>query len=274
MTKFLMLTFTALVALTVAPNIAAADKLDDIIGSGKLRCGVTLDFPPMGARDSKNEPIGYDVDYCKDLAKALGVQPEVVETPFADRIPALTSERIDIAVASTSDTLERAKVVGFSNPYTVFKIVILTRSDAGIEKWDDIKGHVVGGTAGTFEGAALEKQVKAWNDPKGTFRLYQNQADLFLALSQGKIDAALAANTVAFSMIKSGQYNKFVVKGDAPLPDGTDYVSIIAKRQEQGLLNYINLFIYRQVRTGRYQELWKTWVGGEAPDLTVKGVYR
>lgn len=25
---------------------AQADKLDDIIGSGKLRCAVTLDFPP------------------------------------------------------------------------------------------------------------------------------------------------------------------------------------------------------------------------------------
>jgi polar amino acid transport system substrate-binding protein len=41
---------------------AHADKLDDIIGSGKLRCAVTLDFPPMGFRDSANKPAGFDVD--------------------------------------------------------------------------------------------------------------------------------------------------------------------------------------------------------------------
>ena len=32
-----------------AVGFAKADKLDDIINSGKLRCAVTLDFPPMGS---------------------------------------------------------------------------------------------------------------------------------------------------------------------------------------------------------------------------------
>jgi len=27
---------------------ASADKLDDVIKSGRLNCGVVLDFPPMG----------------------------------------------------------------------------------------------------------------------------------------------------------------------------------------------------------------------------------
>ena len=64
-----------------------------------------------------------------------------------------------------------------------------------------------------------------------------------------------------------------MVKGDAPYV--TDYVSLIGLRQEQGLLNYLNLFVNQQVRTGRYKELYDKWVGGgEAPDLTVKGVYR
>ena len=37
---------------------AHADELDDIIASGKLRCAVVLDFPPMGSRNAKNEPEG------------------------------------------------------------------------------------------------------------------------------------------------------------------------------------------------------------------------
>ena len=44
-------------------------------------------------------------------------------------------------------------------------------------------------------------------------------------------------------------------------------------REEYGLLNYLNLFVNQQVRTGRYQELYGKWVGGDAPDLTVPKVY-
>jgi len=105
-------TIAAAVALLCAATMPAfADKLDDIISSGTLRCAVVLDFPPMGSRDASNNPIGFDVDTCNDLAAALGVTAEIVETPFPDRIPALVSGRVDVGVASTSDTLERAKTV-------------------------------------------------------------------------------------------------------------------------------------------------------------------
>ena len=83
---------------------AHADMLEDIISAGKLRCAVTLGIPPNGFRNQQNEPDGFDVDYCKDLAKALGVEPVIVETEQPDRIPALVTYRADVAVASISDT--------------------------------------------------------------------------------------------------------------------------------------------------------------------------
>src|SRR5471032_3681844 len=152
-------------------NTAQADKLDDIIDSGKLRCAVTLDFPPMGLRDEKNNPVGFDVDYCNDLAKVLGVTAEIVETPFPDRIPALASGRADVIVASTSDTLERAKTVAMSIPYFAFQMLVLNPEDTKIEKYDDLKGRNVGNTSGTYEGIALEKDVKKWGT--GSFHGYQ-----------------------------------------------------------------------------------------------------
>ncbi|HCL4256676.1 TPA: transporter substrate-binding domain-containing protein, partial [Pseudomonas aeruginosa] len=117
--KTLALALTAALGCSLA-GLVQADKLDDIIESGKLRCAVTLDFPPMGSRDAQNNPVGFDVDYCNDLAKALDVKAEIVETPFPDRIPALVSGRADVIVASTSDTLERAKTIGMSIPYFAF----------------------------------------------------------------------------------------------------------------------------------------------------------
>lgn len=260
----------AILILAAAGSLPAkADKLDDIIESGTLRCAVTLDFPPMGFRDESNEPAGFDVDTCNDLAAVLGVEAEIVETPFPDRIPALVSGRADIGVASTSDTLERAKTVGFSIPYFAFKMVVLTREDTGIASYEDLRGKTLGSTAGTFEAIALEGDMKKWGG--GTFRPYQTQADVFLALSQNQIEATVVTSTVANATIKSGKFQGFAVKGDAPYV--IDYVCLIGLRQEYGLLNYLNLFVNQQVRKGRYTELYKKWVGDDPVDLTVPRVY-
>ena len=269
--KLLLTAAVALASLTtVLP--AFADKLDDIIASGTLRCAVVLDFPPMGSRDANNNPIGFDVDTCNDLATALGVTAEIVETPFPDRIPALVSGRVDVGVASTSDTLERAKTVGFSIPYFAFEMVVLTKDGLGIADYDSLKGKKVGSTSGTYEAIALEKSVNVWADPAGSFRSYQTQADVMLALSQGQIDATVVTSTVAGSTIATGNFPGFVMGGKAPYE--IDYVGLIALREEQGLLNYLSLFVNQQIRTGRYAELYKKWVGdGEAPNLTVPGVY-
>ncbi|MFD1798131.1 transporter substrate-binding domain-containing protein [Paracoccus aurantiacus] len=261
----------AAIAATAITGPSFADKLDDIIGSGTLRCAVVLDFPPMGSRDADNNPQGFDVDYCNDLAAALGVEAEIVETTFPERIPALVSGQVDIGVASTSDTLERAKTVGFTIPYYAFENAVTANEGVEMSTWEDLKGKTVGATAGTYEAIWLEGKVKEWGE--GEFRPYQNQADVFLALSQGQLDATVSTVEVAEANVDSGNFPGIKIVDKAPMVP--DYVALIALREEQGLINYMNLFINQQVRTGRYAELYKKWVGeGEPADLTIKGVYR
>ncbi len=262
---------TGLLAGTVMAAPAMADKLDDIIGNGTLRCAVVLDFPPMGMRDADNNPIGFDVDYCNDLAAALGVTAEVIETTFPERIPALMSGSVDVAVASTSDTLERAKTVGFTIPYYAFENAVVIKDGADIADWEGMKGKTVGATAGTYEAIWLEGKVKEWGE--GEFRPYQNQADVFLALSQGQLDATVSTVEVAEANVKSGNFPGISIVDKAPMVP--DYVALITLREEYGLLNYMDLFINQQVRTGRYAELYAKWVGeGEPANLTIPGVYR
>lgn len=265
-----MKTLITAAVLLASAGAAQADKLDDIISSGTLRCAVVLDFPPMGFRDESNNPQGFDVDYCNDLAAALGVTAEIVETPFPERIPALMSGRVDVGVASTSDTLERAKTVGFSIPYFAFEMAVTANDKSGITSYETMKGKVVGAVAGTYEAIALEEQVKAWGE--GEFRPYQTQADVFLALSQGQLDGTVSTSTVAQANVKSGNYPGITVAGKAPFD--TDYVALFTNREEYGLINYLNLFVNQQVRTGRYDELYEKWVGGEVPSLLVPNSYR
>ena len=246
-----------------------ADKLDDIIASGTLKCASVLDFPPMGFRDNNNEPDGYDVDMCRDLAKILGVNLVMVETPFPDRIPALVSGRADVGIGSTSDTLERAKTIGFSIPYFAFEFNVLTRKDTGIKTYDDLCGKKAGNVAGTYEAIRLEPFVEGCG---GSFSAYQSEADLLLALKQGQIEATVVTSTVAWAHVKSGKFPTLAVEGIAPYD--TDYVSLIGLRNEYGLLNYLNLFVNQQIRTGRAQELYNKWIGeGDMPAYTIPGSY-
>lgn len=254
-----------------AAGAAQADKLDDIIDSGELRCSVTLDFPPIGYRDQNNEPAGFDVEYCKDMAKALGVEAVIVDTPFPDRIPALVSNRADISIASASDTLERAKTVAFSVPYIAYTNKIVTRKDTGIQAFDDLKGRKVGGVSGTTPEQNFLEHFKKWGNAEGDYVSYQSDADQYLALAQGKIDAFVTASTTAATLVNSGKYQDFVAAGEAPFP--VDICGIMVNRHEYGFLNWVNLFVNRQVRSGRYQELYEEYVGGEAPKLAVSGVY-
>ena len=267
MTKNIM-AFAFFMAIFVASN-ASADKLDDIIASGTLKCAAVLDFPPMGFRNDNNEPDGYDVDMCRDLAKVLGVELQVVETPFPDRIPALVSGRADVGIASTSDTLERAKTIGFSIPYFAFEFNVLTRKDTGISTYEDMCGKKVGNVAGTYEAIRLEPFIEGCG---GSFSAYQSEADLLLALKQQQIEATVVTSTVAWAHVKSGKFPTLVVAGNAPYD--TDYVSRIAVRSQYGLINYLNLFVNQQIRTGRSQELYNKWIGeGDQPAYMIPGAY-
>ena len=203
----------------------------------------------IGFRDEKNEPAGFDVDYCKDLAASLGVKPVVVETPWADRVPSLISNRADVSIAAASDTLERAQTVGLSIPYMAYVYQIAVRKGSDIKTFDDLKGRKVATVVSTTNESFFLEAFKRWSDPKGEHLSLQSEADMFLALQQGRVDAIVSGSTAVATNCNPG----------------SSYTTS---------LRYLDLFVNRQVRSGRYKELHGKWVGGAAPDLTISGVYR
>lgn len=267
LSKIVGMTFCAL-ALMSGWNMAQADKLDDVIDSGKLRCGVVLDFPPIGFRDQKNEPAGFDVDYCKDLAKALEVDPVIIPVTWAERLPLIASNRGDIVFGGTSDTLERAKTVGFSIPYALYFQQAVVRSDSNITTVEDMKGKRIAAALGSFPEQEWLKLAKKWGEEKN-YQSYQSENEVFLAVAQGKADAGLTTNTAVRPITEK---YKNIVAGPR-MPFLADYTSVIGPRKDVAWLNYINLFITHQVRSGRYAELWTQYVGGEVPSLVIPGVY-
>lgn len=261
----------AMVAAAPFTSAYAESTLDKVISSKTLRCGVQLDYPPAGFRNEANEADGYDVQYCKDMAKALGVKPEIVETPSSERIPALVSNRIDVLIASASISPQRAMTVSFSQPYVNYTNVVLTRKDAKIESFQDLKGRNIGGVTGTTTEQELQALRKGWNDASGNYTGFGSEAESYLALTQGKIDGVIIGNASAAALVQSGQFPTLVVKGIAPTPP--DLCGIAVRKTDTELLTWVKTFVWTQVKNGRYKELYSQYFGnGDAPSLAVSGV--
>jgi ABC-type amino acid transport substrate-binding protein len=253
------------IALAAAP--AQADTLDDVIDRGVLRCGVVLDFPPIGFRDSNNEPAGFDVDYCADLAAALDVEHEIMPLTWAERLPVIVTGRADVVFGATSDTLERARTVGFSIPYAIYYAQGVVGVDSGIETFEDIRGKRVAAAVGTVPEQEWLKIAAEWGE-EDLYQGYQSENEVFLAVAQGRADIGITTNTAVLPITQ--EYDT-VIPGPR-MPWTTDYTSVVAERTDVSWLNYLNLFVTHQVRSGRYQELWGEYVGGEAPELRIPGV--
>ena len=247
---------------------ARADKLDDVINEGTLRCAVVLDFPPIGYRDADNETAGFDVEYCKDLATALDVDYELLPVTWAERLPSIVTNRADVVFGATSDSLERAKTVGFTIPYAIYYAQAVVGKDSGIVTFEDMKGKRIAAAVGTVPEQEFLKYAKEW-DTEDLYQGYQSENEVFLAVAQGKADAGITTNTAVKPIAE--QYDTIIA--GPRMPWTTDYTSVVAPRKDFGWLNYLNLFITHQVRSGRYQELWGQFVGGEAPELRIPGVF-
>ena len=257
----------AAVFATTFAAAASADTLGDVVDRGTLRCGVVLDFPPIGYRDANNEPAGFDVDYCADLAAALEVEHEIMPLTWSERLPVIVTGRADVVFGATSDSLQRARTVGFTIPYAIYYAQGVVGADSGITTFEDIRGKRVAAAVGTVPEQEWLKIAAEWGE-EGNYQGYQSENEVFLAVAQGKADIGITTNTAVLPITQ--QYD--TILAGPRMPWTTDYTSVVAKRQDVSWLNYLNLFVTHQVRSGRYQELWGKYVGGDAPELRIPGV--
>lgn len=267
LTQKLFSLVASIVAVT-AFSTAHADQLDTVIKRGVLNCGVVLDFPPMGYFDKENKPAGFDVDYCNDLAAALGVKTEILNLTWGDRIPSLVSGKTDVVIGSTSDTLERAKSVSFSYPYFVFKFQVFSKKGTPIKKFDDLKNVKVGAALGTtYETEYLAyAEKKGWG--KGNYTSFKSENDAYLGLFQGKVDAIISTNTNIATKLQTKEFKDYVA---GPfVPDYDDVVGLIAKRSEVAWIDYLNLFLIHQIRDGKMNERYNKHFGSDAPVDLIK----
>ncbi len=173
------------VAVLHAPQ-AHADKLDDIKKAGVLRVGVFDANPPFGYAAAKTgQPVGLDVDYAQEIANKLGVKLELRATNPANRVPLLTSGKVDIVAANFTITDERKKQIEFSTPYFASGLQFIARKGV-LKQPDDLKrdGIRLGVDKGTTQETTLRDGY-----PKARVIAYDDSPLALTALRTGAIQA-------------------------------------------------------------------------------------
>ena len=144
-----LLAAAAVLAVTAAS--AAADQLAEIKKKGTLVVGVKADYPPWGMRDSSGKLVGMEPDMAADVAKRLGVKLELVPVVSSNRMQFLQQGKIDLMIATMSDTPARRKVVGIVDPvYYASGVALLANKQAKIKSAADLKGKPVCALQGAF----------------------------------------------------------------------------------------------------------------------------
>ena len=94
-----------------------AEQLQSILARGEVAIGVPENFPPFGSVGKDFNHEGYDVDVASLIAKDLGVKLKVVPLTSKQRIPFLSSGKVDLVISSMGANPKRAKSIWFSSAY-------------------------------------------------------------------------------------------------------------------------------------------------------------
>jgi polar amino acid transport system substrate-binding protein len=241
----------AATAQDAAAQAAPGSTLDTIIKRGTLIVGTSLGTPPYGLTNSDMEPDGYDVGMAKLLARELGAKVQIVDIVAANRIPSLTSGKVDMVISSFSITSERAKAIAFSNCVFVDQQVAVAPKSLSLASNADLKGKRIGVTRSTTNDIAVTRRA-----PEGTdIQRFDDDASTSQALLAGQVQAIVTSAALGVAMRERSPTleTKYVVS-QAPMAAGL-------RRDDPDMLHWVNTALFMLWTNGEIQPLQQKWMG-------------
>jgi glutamate/aspartate transport system substrate-binding protein len=143
----------AAIALPAAAQEGTLKKIKD---SGSITIGHRDASDPFSYLDDKQQPVGYAVDLCLKIVDAvkaelklpkLDVKYQLVTS--ANRIPLMANGTIDLECGSTTNNIERQKLVWFTMTHFVTANRWVSKKASNIKTLADLKGKTIVSTSGT-----------------------------------------------------------------------------------------------------------------------------
>lgn len=221
----------------------------------KYKVASDCTWPPMEYLDDNKQPIGYSVDYMKEIAKAAGLDLDIQNVAWDGIFGGVATGKYDIVASSTTITPERQKQFDFTIPYYDVTQAVVLPAGQKISSLDDLKGKKVGGQIGTTGIFVMRKA-----DPDAQLKEYDDIGLAIQDLVGGRLDAVICDDPVAMYYVNkkpdtAGKLNISFKGGDME-----QYGFTIAKNRPE-LLAKLNEGIKKVKESGKEAELIKKWMG-------------
>jgi len=239
----------ATLATAAVTGSAAADAIDDIRKRGTLIVGVKADYAPYGFLDSSGKVVGLEPDLAQDVADTLGVALELVPVVSSNRMQFLEQGKIDLMIATMTDTAERRGVVEIIDPnHYSSGTNILTKGN--FAQWADLKGAPVCGIQGAFYNRKTSEEFGA------EIVAFKGTAEALTALKQNRCVAFVYDDAFIISRLAEAEWQGWTM----PLPTIDDAPWGLAVRKgEPAFAALMSGLVVKWHLSGRIIELEKQY---------------
>jgi len=253
----LVATLMGLGLLMLGQGAAQADSLESIKSAGVLRVAVPQDSPPFGMSDANLELVGYDIDVAKLIADKLGVSIEMTPVVSANRVPFLTTNRVDIIVSSLGKNAEREAVIDFSDAYAPFFSGVFGPADSGVAAPADLAGKTIAVTRGAIEDLKITEMAPS----DANIQRFEDGNTTMAAFLSGQADVIVTGNTVAATVLSTNPSRRPEVL--FTIQDSPCYIGV--GKGEAALQQAINEIIAEAKADGTLNEISRRWLQADLP---------
>lgn len=168
-----------------------------------LSIGMYPSYPPLDMRNPQtNQLEGFDVDLSRALLERIGRPLDIVETSFAQLIPSLLTERIQMFFNGMMDTPARRASIGFVDYLqSGLQFITLAHDPFAPRSLPALCGKMVATSRITSEPASLiawsNTHCVAQQKPPIELFASENSADARLQLREGRVVAVLQDSLTA-----------------------------------------------------------------------------
>ena len=170
----------------------------NIKSRGRFNIAVKCDTPPFGYIGARSQNAGFDVEIARWFAKfAFGkanrVTMSCVTTPA--REPALTTDRVDLVIATFTYNSDRETRIDFSRAYYKATGRLLVRNNGSLQSL----GNMAGKTIATTSGSVYDRWIK--NCYKDTNVIVTDSfTNALLAFRDGRADGLMFDDTIVLGI--------------------------------------------------------------------------
>jgi len=239
-------------------ELAKKSTVEKILKRGELRVGFESGYVPFEMTDKKGNFIGFDMDFGRRLAKAMGVKFVPVNIAWDGIIPALVTDKFDIIMGGMTITQERNLKINFANPYIVVgqSILLNKKHEGKVLSYKDLNDpkFILTSRMGTTGEQAIKKHI-----PKATYKGFESEAEAGMEVINGKADALVYDLPFCGFLYGSQGKGKTVFLNK---PFTYEPLAWAINKGDPDFLNFLNNFLRQSKGDGFYEKVYNKWIIG------------